>query len=145
MEKRPKDKSKYLNSVELKGSTITQKKFLTSKMSPGVQHTPLPSTSSSKEPKVMEMKILEILSKGILKENRKDPIEHQRKIKSTVNSAIKKLNELQANIIDLQYEEVGETRLNNLMGIAKELSKRLKKLRPQVSRYEEEELKRGRP
>ena len=50
--------SKYLNSVDLKWNTITQKKFLTSEMSPGVQHTPLPSTSSSKEPEVMEMKLL---------------------------------------------------------------------------------------
>ena len=56
--KRPKDKSKYLNSVDLKQNTITQKKFLRFKMSPGVQHTPLPSTSSSKEPEVMEMKLL---------------------------------------------------------------------------------------
>ena len=54
----PKDKSKYLNSVELKQNTITQKKFLTSKMSPGIQNTLLPSTSSSKEPEIMEMKLL---------------------------------------------------------------------------------------
>ena len=56
-----------------------------------------------------------------------------------VNSAMEELNELQAKIINLQYEEVGETRLNDLMGTTKELSERLKKLRNQVPRYEEEQ------
>ena len=65
----------------------------------------------------------------ILKEGKRDPRELQREMKSTVNSAIEELNELQAEVKDLQYEEVGEKRLNNLMGVAKELSERLKKLK----------------
>ena len=48
---------------------------------------------------------------------------------STINSAIEELNEMQEEIRDLHYEEVGETRLNDLMGVAKELSERLKKLK----------------
>ena len=66
-----------------------------------------------------------------------DPREHQREIMLTVNSAIEELNELQEEVMDLHYEE---TRFNNLLGVAKELSERLKKLGPQVSTYEEDEL-----
>ena len=57
-----------------------------------------------------------------------------------INSAIEELNELQEEIRKLHYEEMGETRLNDLMGIAKELSERLRKLRPQATTLEARDL-----
>ena len=45
---------------------------------------------------------------------------------ANINSTIEEFNELQEEISILPYEEVRETRLNDLMSIAKELSKRLK-------------------
>ena len=43
--------------MDLKQNTISQIKFLTSKLSPGVQHTPLLG-APSKEPPVTEMELL---------------------------------------------------------------------------------------
>ena len=61
----------------------------------------------------------------ILEEHRKDPREHQREMASTVLSAMEELEELKAKIIALENEQVGETRLNDLMCTAKEISERL--------------------
>ena len=77
---------------------------------------------------------------NIWKEERKNPRDHQREVMANINSAIEELNELQEEIRKLHYEEVGETRLNNLMGIAKELSERLRKLRLQATALEARDL-----
>ena len=77
---------------------------------------------------------------NILKEERRNPRDHQREVTANINSTIEELNELQEEIIKLPYEEVGETRLNNLMSIAKELSERLRKLRPQATTLEARDL-----
>ena len=58
----------------------------------------------------------------ILEEKRKDPREHWREIASAVHSAMEELEELQAKIISLENKQGGETRLNNLMFTAKEIS-----------------------
>ena len=60
----------------------------------------------------------------ILEEKRKDPREHWREIASAVHSAMEELEELQAKIISLENKQGGETRLNNLMFTAKEISEK---------------------
>ena len=77
---------------------------------------------------------------NILKEERRNPRDHQREVTTNINFTIEELNELQEEIIKLPYEEVGETRLNDLMSIAKELSKKLMKLRPQATTLEARDL-----
>ena len=52
---------------------------------------------------------------------------------ANICSTIEELDDLQEEISRLPYEEVGETRLNDLMSTAKELSERLKKLKPQAT------------
>ena len=59
---------------------------------------------------------------------------------ANICSTIEELDDLQEEISRLPYEEVGETRLNNLMSTAKELSKRLKKLKPQATTLEARKL-----
>merc|ERR1711954_279233 len=76
----------------------------------------------------------------ILKEERRNPRDHQREVTTNINFTIEELNELQEEIIKLPYEEVGETRLNDLMSIAKELSEKLKKLRLQATTLEARNL-----
>ena len=77
---------------------------------------------------------------NILKEDKRNPRDHQREVTANINSTVEELKELQEEIIKLPYEEVGETRLNDLMSIAKELSKRLRKLRPQATTLEARDL-----
>ena len=77
---------------------------------------------------------------NILKEDKKYPRDRQREVTANINSTIEELDDLQEEISILPYEEVGETRLNDLMGTAKELSERLKKLRPQATTLETRNL-----
>ena len=77
---------------------------------------------------------------NILKEERRNPRDHQREVTTNINFTIEELNELQEEIIKLPYEEVGETRLNDLMSIAKDLSEKLKRLRLQATTLEKRDL-----
>ena len=77
---------------------------------------------------------------NILEEERRDPRDRQREVTANINSTIEELDDLQEEISILPYEEVGETRLNDLMSTAKELSERLKKLKPQATTLETRNL-----
>merc|ERR1711954_229265 len=77
---------------------------------------------------------------NILKKERRNPRESKREVTANINSTIEELDELQEEISILPYEEVGETRLNDLLSTAKELSEILKKLRPQATTLETRNL-----
>ena len=99
--------------------------------------------ASSENNVINQNQMMEMLARAlsnILKEERRNPRDCQREVTANINSTIEELDDLQEEISILPYEEVGETRLNDLMSTAKELSERLKKLKPQATTLEARKL-----
>ena len=101
------------------------------------QHSNSDNQASNENNIMSQNQMMETLAgalSNILKEERRNPRDHQREVTTNINFTIEELNKLQEEIIKLPYEEVGETRLNDLMSIAKELSEKLKRLRLQAKK-----------